>query len=306
MNRKWPFVFFCVKRFRFPCLESPYTLLYQYKLQSTDKVMKITPRLVAEAPNIINPEGKLTLVLRNQNIEYIDNLRSCEDTFSVIDLCNNDIEELTNISGSGAVETILLANNNISSLGENVLLDIISREQNGAASNETSEGTPTDSTIEQNQASALRTNLSSISSLSLVNNNISSFSELVKLCRFRNLQVLLLSGNPICDEHHYRLFLVWILPNLRILDGERVKAAERDAASELFGESLIRRTPAADTLLHGSSASKSVSKETRLMTNAVRKLTAKEKEELIAQLELTLSMEEMERISNALKNGYIE
>lgn len=272
--------------------------------------MKITPKLVADSPNIINPEGKLTLVLRNQSIKLIDNLRSSEDVFSVIDLCNNDIEELSNISGSGTVETILLANNNISSLGENTSFESIdggSGGQNNITTMNTGQ-TANNTETKPNPTSAFTQTFqnSSISSISLVNNNISSFFELAKLNRFHNLQVLLMSGNPICEEHHYRMFTVWVLPNLRILDGERVKQVERLEARELFGESLAQRTPAAVTLLHGTSKATSVPKEKRLMTNAVRKLSAEEKMRLIAQLELALSMEEIERISSALKNGYVE
>lgn len=256
--------------------------------------MKITPKLIASAPNVINPEGQLTLVLRNQGIIYLENLGPSSETYSVIDLTNNDIIELSGIPDHGAVNTILLANNNISSLGESLAID---------------DGLNVDSKSAEEAKHTLEYEtraISTIKSLSLVNNNVSSFAEVAKLQRFENLENLLLLGNSIAEEHHYRSFTIWLLPKLRMLDGEKVKTAERAAAQELFGTSLSARTPAADALLHGNSQIDTAPKAERLMKSAVRKLSADEKAKLLAELELALSMEVIERISHALKNGYVE
>lgn len=262
--------------------------------------MKLTSNVLAEALNVINPEGKLTLALRNQGIVYMENLGSVCESFPVLDLTNNNIDELEDIPEHGIFETILLANNNISSLGQESVIAAANGIHGDA-------GNSTDSNLKDSvPKSTCPYSCYSLRSLSLINNNVSTFSELAKLHRFPNLQILYMTGNPIYDEHHYRLFAVWILPNLRILDGEKVKMAERTAATELFGVSLNERQPAADALLHVTTTRAAAPKETRLMNNAVKKLSPEERKKLVAELEQALSMTDIERISTALKMGYVE
>lgn len=256
--------------------------------------MKITPSVVANASNVINPEGKLALVLRDLGILYIENLEPCSDVYSTIDLTNNDITDLSNIPSDGIIETILLANNNISSIGD--LQSKIDLDESPSSASSKQDKAIESSTVKR----------SSLLSLLLINNNISAFSELAKLRQFGNLETLFLIGNPISEQHHYRPFLVWLLPKLRVLDGEKVKAADKSAASELFGSSWAERTPAIDALLHQKTIAATVSKETRLMTTAVKKLSAEEKKQLVEDLKLALSMDEIHRLSRAMKNGYVE
>lgn len=275
--------------------------------QTPQSLMKITPKLIASAPNVINPEGLLTLVLRDQGILFIENLQTYSDVYSVIDLTNNDVTELWGICDQGRIETVLLANNNISSLGPDSLDGTGSDGTNEPECNEQQKNT-TNTTTTGNTTNTTKTGkkFSSLKSLLLINNNVSAFTELVKLQRFHNLQSLYMIGNPISEKHHYRAFLVWILPQLRILDGEKVKPRDREAATELFGATLTERTPAADALLHQKAQESSIPKQERLMENAVKKLSAEDKEKLISDLDKALTMEEIERISIALKNGYVE
>lgn len=227
--------------------------------------MKLTAQVIQNAPNIINPEGKLTLVLRNLQISFIENLDVTQDNFAVIDFSNNELVDLGGVAALPALETLLLANNNISNIS-------------GIGS--------------------------SLVSMSLVNNNISKFSQLLEL-RKVPLTSLLMTGNPVAREHHFRLFLVWLIPTLKVLDCQKVKESERKEARELFGGSFDEATAAATALMHGG-AVVAVEKSTRLMANTVQKLTQEEKAKLISDLEKADSMEEIERISAALKDGYVE
>lgn len=228
--------------------------------------MKLTPQVIKDAQNVISPEGKLTLVLRGLGIRYIENLDTTNDVYAIIDLTNNDIVELGGLPELENLHVLLLANNNISAVGD---------------------------------LPACR-----VSSLLLVNNNIHQFS-LVTNLRKLPLTSLYMLGNPLADEHHYRQFLVWLVPSLRVLDGEKIKAPERAAATDLFGPSLEEATPAAVALLHGSKTVENVPKETRMMMATVKKLTKDDKAKLIQDLEKAQSMEEIELIQRALTDGYV-
>lgn len=252
--------------------------------------MKLTPPVLRNAPNVISPEGKLTVVLRNLEIPYIENLELTNDSVQALDLTNNQITCLCDVPSRPDLEVLLLGNNNISSVGTNGLLPL--------------------------------------RSLLLANNNVGQLSDLVPLRQFDLLETLLMMGNPVTAAHHYRLFVVWLLPSVRVLDCAKVKAAERAAAQDLFGPSFDEATPAATALLHGKSgdgaSSSGVgapstgtsagacateatagSKDERLINSTVQRLSAEEKAELVAQLERAQTMEEMERIQQALKNGYV-
>ncbi|KAF3986420.1 hypothetical protein FT663_04550 [Candidozyma haemuli var. vulneris] len=227
--------------------------------------MKLTPQLISQAPVYVNPEKRLTLNLRDQQALFIENLDTTNNTYNVIDLTNNDIIELSGIPENlDKLETLLLANNNISRVKE------VHNEH--------------------------------VRSLSLVNNNVTSLSQLEPL-RHWKLEHLVLLGNKVVQEHNYRLFVVWLVPTLKVLDGEKVKASERAEAVELFGESYEKATPVLDAIL-SSGAKKPVetkSKQERLAENTVKKLSDEEKADLLRQLEEAESIEEVERISAVLK-----
>lgn len=233
--------------------------------------MKLTPQVLRDAPNVISPEGKLTVVLRNLDIPYIENLDLTNDSIQALDLTNNHIGEFGDVPARPDLQVVLLANNNISRVGTNGTLPL--------------------------------------RSLLLANNNLGAFSAVAPLRQFHTLQTLLMVGNPIAREHHYRPFVIWLLPSLRVLDCAKVKAAERSAACDLFGPSFDQQTPAATALLHGradgAGADGAETKDVRLMSTTVKSLGAEEKAELVAQLERAQTMEEMERIQLALKNGYV-
>ncbi|KAM9938130.1 hypothetical protein OXX80_002358 [Metschnikowia pulcherrima] len=228
---------------------------------------KLTPTAVQNGPNVVSPEGLSTLSLRNRRILYIENLEFTNDAFSVIDLTNNEIVELSGIPKLINLEVLLLANNNISRVGSVA-------------------------------PCGLR-------SLSLMNNNLSTFSEIAKLRPLNSLENVVMIGNKITGEHHYRLFIIWLFPRLKTLDCQKVKPKERTAAEELFGPDFETRLPAADVLLNGENTAEPVSKDVRLMETTMRKLSPEEKAVLVKELERATSMEEIERISKALKEGYV-
>lgn len=240
---------------------------FKLRLQLSTTPMKLTPQVIKDAPNVINPEGKLTLSLRNLGLTDIDSLHLANSAIAVVDLTDNLLEEITGLSGWESLETVLLANNNISSIGDMAGV--------------------------------------TLHSLLLAQNNFVLLSQLVNLRSIEQIHTLLLLGNPVCKEHHYRQFLVWLLPTLKVLDCEKVRQNERKSAIELFGQSFDTATAAAMALLHGDNDVVAVTKETRMMNTTVSRLTKEEKEKLIEQLAGAQTMEEMDVIQAKLREGNV-
>lgn len=233
-------------------------------LRCSDKTtMKLTPQLISEAPSYVNPEKRLTLSLRGGQALFIENLEATNNIYNVIDLTNNELIELSGVPLTlDKLETLLLANNNVSRIKE-----------------------------EPNEH---------VKSLSLVNNNITNLGQLLPL-RHWQLEHLLLLGNKAVKEHNYRLFVVWLVPTLKVLDGQKVNASERSEARELLGESYEKRTPAFDAIVSGGPQPETKSKQERMVESTVKKLSKEEKAELLKQLDEAEDMEEVERISALLK-----
>ena len=79
-------------------------------------------------------------------------------------------------------------------------------------------------------------NLPNLRLLVLNSNSISNLEEVEKLSVLGNLEHLSLIGNPVTDAENYRLFVIFHLPWVRILDLSRVKLRERQEAKKIFGK----------------------------------------------------------------------
>jgi len=73
----------------------------------------------------------------------------------------------------------------------------------------------------------------------LGNNQLSKLDKVMYLRQFRNLQLVNLSGNPICREANYHSYLLSHIRNLTYLDYRRVKADEVQAAMELHQDEML-------------------------------------------------------------------
>eukprot|EP00756_Hemistasia_phaeocysticola_P015148 Hpha_TRINITY_DN15390_c0_g1::TRINITY_DN15390_c0_g1_i1::g.92050::m.92050 len=76
-----------------------------------------------------------------------------------------------------------------------------------------------------------------LETLLLANNKLTNMEVVVaRLTALPSLRTLDLFGNPLAEEHNYRLYVIYRLPNLQIFDRHEVSAAERDAARRLFAK----------------------------------------------------------------------
>ena len=111
-----------------------------------------------------------------------------QDQHDAVDLTDNAITALANFPLLRRINTVLLANNHISSISP-----------------------------------MLHVSLPNLTSLSLANNNISELGDLEPLKELRKLKYLNLIGNPVKEKKWYREWLVWRLGSLRVLDFQRIR-----------------------------------------------------------------------------------
>lgn len=73
-----------------------------------------------------------------------------------------------------------------------------------------------------------------LESLILTGNQLEELSDIDALVTLENLTALSLLHNPITAKAHYRLYVIYKLPQLRLLDFRKIKMKERDEAKALF------------------------------------------------------------------------
>ena len=78
--------------------------------------------------------------------------------------------------------------------------------------------------------SGLSTCIPNIQTLILQNNMIEDIADLEPLRELKHLKYLSLVGNPVTKKPNYRMNLISILPQLKALDFQVIKAGERDEA----------------------------------------------------------------------------
>lgn len=170
--------------------------------------MRLTPDVVAEAPQRLNCLGARELVLRDLAIPAVENLATARDGFDVIDLSANAIASL------GAecfppfprLSTLYVGSNRIRSIHR-----------------------------------GLADSLPNLEILVLTGNLISSVEELnvTELARFKKLYTLSYLDNPVASDASVRSLLVHRIPTLRFINFARVTLAERQAAVATHGPSPV-------------------------------------------------------------------
>lgn len=99
--------------------------------------------------------------------------------------------------------------------------------------------------LHNNMIHKFGTNLSStihkLTSLMMNNNKLSSFSELMGLKGCKTLEHLSLLENPIYFKPNYRVYVIYLLPQLKVLDFQKITDEERKETKEFF-QSLSGKT----------------------------------------------------------------
>ncbi|KAJ2333633.1 U2 snRNP complex subunit, partial [Coemansia sp. RSA 2673] len=185
--------------------------------------MRLTADLIASSASYINAIKDRELDLSSNNIAVIENLGATRDLNDSLNLCHNNIRVLGNFPTLDRLKCLYLADNRIAAI-ERDLAQFLPR---------------------------LRT-------LVLTNNDIGDLVDLEPLREFGELEILSLVNNPVMSKKDARLWCVWRLASLRVLDFDRVKQAERDEAKRLFETKDGGLTDLAKSILDVKSSAPSV------------------------------------------------
>jgi U2 small nuclear ribonucleoprotein A' len=156
-------------------------------------------------------------------------------------------------------------------------------------------------------------NAPNLTSLVLTENELSNIDSLRPLQPLAHLIRLTVVDNPIMQVPDARLAIIHLLPQLRVLNFQRVRQRERAAAKAKFGESKLPskkrlRADAADAggaaVASTSSSTSSAAATAKTTTSAKRaRLTTEQQVELAKKIANATSMQEVERLEAALRDN---
>uniref|UniRef100_A0A182WIV5 Probable U2 small nuclear ribonucleoprotein A' n=1 Tax=Anopheles minimus TaxID=112268 RepID=A0A182WIV5_9DIPT len=162
-------------------------------------MVKLTPDLINQSMQYMNPCRDRELDLRGYKIPQIENMGATLDQFDTIDFSDNDIRKLDGFPHLSRLKCLLLNNNRIVRIGEN-----------------------------------LHESLPNLQSVILTGNNIQELGDLEPLVKLPKLETLSLLTNPVSTKQHYREYVAFRFPTLRLLDFRKIRQKEREAANQLF------------------------------------------------------------------------
>ncbi|EPQ10682.1 U2 small nuclear ribonucleoprotein A' [Myotis brandtii] len=132
-------------------------------------------------------------------IPVIENLGATLDQFDAIDFSDNEIRKLDGFPLLRRLKTLLVNNNRICRIGE-----------------------------------ALDQALPCLTELVLTNNSLVELGDLDPLASLKSLTYLSILRNPVTNKKHYRLYVIYKVPQVRVLDFQKVKLKERQEAEKMF------------------------------------------------------------------------
>jgi len=244
-------------------------------------MVKLTPELIAQTLQYTNAIRDRELDLRGFKIPTIENLGATLDQFDTIDFSDNDIRKLDGFPLLRRLKCLLLNNNRITRITDH-----------------------------------LETNLPNLESIVLSNNNIQELGDLDCLATIPQLSTLSLLRNPVTRQKHYRLYVAFRLPQLKLLDFQKIKLRERQAAAQLFkgqkGAQLAKelgkktKTFVPGAGLPGAAAASKPVEDGAAVSDQAAGMPAKPDIEAIkAAIAAATTLEEVERLNRMLQSGLI-
>lgn len=162
-------------------------------------MVKLTADLIEIAPQYTNPLRDREIDLRGNKISVIENLGATLDQFDCIDISDNDVKKLESFPLLKRLKMLICNNNRICRFEEN-----------------------------------LEESLPALEDLVLSNNNVQELIDLDPLSTIKSLHSVCFLRNPVANKQNYRLYLIFKIPQLRVVDFKRIKDKERSAANRLF------------------------------------------------------------------------
>lgn len=248
--------------------------------------MKLTAELLKQSDSALNPLKERELDLRGLKIVVLENLGVTRDQNDALDFTDNEIKYVGNLPRLVRLKHLILSNNLVSRIDENVARS-----------------------------------LPFLHTLVLTNNALQDLRQVVPLRKLRHLEYLSLMGNPITREKHYREFVIWRVPSVRVLDYKRITdkvrffffvlTQERDHARRLMEtpegrpSELAVRLSGSDAPSAPSTKSHSFEPGAPVAGAAGRLLSAKERQAIHDAIEKSESLDEIRKLEERLKLGYV-
>ena len=164
-------------------------------------MVKLTSEVISRGFQYMNVSKEYELSLRGFKIMDIQNLSATNDQFACINLTDNSISEINYLPQLKRLKTLMLINNRISKIENDFAI-----------------------------------NCPFLTNLVLTNNKISDFQQIDNIASCKSLQKLYLVDNVVTKMKNYRLYVIYKIPTLRILDYQRVTKKEREEALKKFGQ----------------------------------------------------------------------
>lgn len=231
--------------------------------------MKLTADLILQSPQYTNALRDRELDLRGYKIPVIENLGATLDQFDTIDLSENDIRKLEGFPLLRRLKSLLLNNNRICRIAEK---------------------------IEQC--------LPQLETIVMTSNNMQELKELDPLKSINSLRYLSLLRNPVTNKPHYRLYVIHKLPQLRVLDFQRIKQREREAAKRMFsgkkGQEGSQKGKKAKTFVPGGPPTGTRPVPSKPLPPPTRDVAA-----IKAAIANARSLDEVQRLEMLLRTGQV-
>ncbi|XP_020699502.1 U2 small nuclear ribonucleoprotein A' [Dendrobium catenatum] len=235
-------------------------------------MVRVTADLIWKSPHFFNAIKERELDLRGNKIAVIENIGATEDQFDTVDLSDNEIVKLENFPYLSRLGTLLINNNRITRINPEI-----------------GEFLP------------------KLHTLILTNNRLVNLVEIDPLASLPKLQTLSLLDNNITKKPNYRLYVIFKLKKLRLLDFRKVKQKERIEAEGLYAseeaEEEAKKIPAKKFTPVEATNSADSSKEEQ-----IPKVVAPTQEQIIAIKAAIINsqtLEEVARLEQALRSGQI-
>ena len=164
-------------------------------------MVKLTSEVISKGFQYMNVSKEYELSLRGFKIMEIQNLSATNDQFACINLTDNSISEVNNLPQLKRLKTLMLINNRISKIEKDFAI-----------------------------------NCPFLTNLVLTNNKIADFEQIDNIASCKSLEKLYLVDNMVTKMKNYRLYVIYKIPTLRILDYQRVTKKEREEAIKKFSQ----------------------------------------------------------------------
>lgn len=234
-------------------------------------MVKLTPELINQSMQFINPCRERELDLRGYKIPQIENLGATLDQFDTIDLSDNDLRKLDGLPYLPRLKCLLLNNNRILRIGED-----------------------------------LQECVPNLNSVILSGNNLQELGDLEPLAQLPNLETICLLMNPVSTKPYYREYMAYKFPHLRLLDFRKIKQKDRKAAQEYFrskqGKEMLKDIAKKSKL---SAAAAAMAEASGKSTGGGRFANPDDLQRIREAIKRASSLQEVERLSQILQSGQI-